>query len=647
MLDNRIEFMDCYASLAGNVLTAGNSGITRTYAVTGSGLVPQTLTDAAAGETLTEENGEDISPVTLRGEMPRKLTLEGGADDDLGFGAKSLKCSLTAVYPRFCLKYEIVLYPALPLIRTRAFAKGRPAAKESALLDTMVMKEKHCRYECVSLRAVTDSHNNLVKKDGGLFYLNESARLSGNLLRVHRTLQNDGVVLIKESPALDEQVRYGGFDFTVSGKRLAVHCAGFGACDLLPDEFVPLYGSAVGLYRGGDLAFYRFLRAYHEARHVFREDDAGVYSNTWGNDSGGRKICEKFLEDELDSAHAIGVTHYQVDAGWDTGEKDPATGRSRWTLNRAALPFGFARIREKAEQYGIKIGLWFVPYTEDGCDYACYRQDAETLTALYHEYGATFFKLDGFKLLSFTAAYRFEKMLRLVLERTGSAVFFNMDVTNWPRTGFFGATQYSNLFFENRYTDRISYYPHYTLRNVWEACRYFPACRMQAEFLDTERNAELYEADEAGDALAPRRCGQDYAAAATLFASPLAWLEPSVLSEGGKNALARLMEAARGVRKEIPASLVLPVGEDPDGASFTGFQAIRDEKNGCLLLLRENTAESSHRFRLCTGGFGPETEFKKIVSNCGGEVRALSGSEIDVSMDHPFSYAVYSYRVSG
>lgn len=644
-MDNRIDFMDCFVSLSGNVLTAGNSRISRTYAVTASGFVPQTLTDAVTGEKLTEENEEDISPVTLRGEMPQKLILKGGEDDDLGFGAKSLKCALTADYRRFCLRYELVLYPALPLIRTRMFAKGRPAAKESALLDTLVMREKHCRYQCVSLRAVTDFHNNLVKKEEGLFYLNESARLSGTVLRVHRTLQNDGLVLVKESPALEEQVRYGGFDFTVSAKRLSVHCAGFDACDLLPDEFVPLYGSAVGLYRGGDLAFYRFLRAYHGARHVFRKDDAGVSSNTWGNDSGGRKICEDFLEDELDAAHAIGVTHYQVDAGWDTGEKDPKTGRSRWALNRSVLPFGFDRIREKAERYGMKIGLWFVPFTEDGF-YACWRQDAETLTALYHGYGAAFFKLDGFRLSGFAATYRFEKMLRLVLEQTGSAVFFNMDVTNWPRTGFFGAAQYSNLFFENRYTDRLSYYPHYTLRNVWTACRYFPSIRMQAEFLDTERNAALYEADEKGDALAPFRCGQDYAAAATLFASPLAWLEPSVLSEEGKNALGRLMKAAAGVREDLAASLILPVGEEPDGVSFTGFQAVRDEKSGFLLLLRESGAEGSHRFRLYTGGFGPGTGFEKIVSNCDCRIEVFSDSELTVSLDHPFSYAVYGYSVS-
>ena len=642
--DSRIGFMDCYASLTKNVLLVGNSKISRSYEIAASGFFPRALTDEATGEKLTVENEEDVSPVELRGEEPGKLTLEGGEDDDFGFGAKSLKCTLTAEYSGFCMKLEMVLYPALPLIRTRVFVKGRPAAKDSAWLDTMVLKEKHFRFQCISLRAVTDSHNNLVQKTEGLPYLNEIAKLSGNILRVHRTLQNDGVVLIKESPALDEQVRYDGFDFVVFGKRLAVHCAGFDESDFLLDEYVPLYGSAVGLYKGEDLDFYRFLRAYHEARHVFRTDDAGIYSNTWGNGSGGRNISEKFLEDELDAANEIGVTHYQVDAGWDTGEKDPETGRSKWMLNRSALPYGFDRLRGKADQYGMALGMWFVPFTEDGC-YACWRQDAKTLIGLYEDCGAEFFKLDGFKLPGFTATYRFEKMLRMVLEKTGSAVFFNMDVTNWPRTGFFGATQYSNLFFENRYTDRLSYYPHYTLRNLWQACAYFPTCRMQAEFLDTERNAQLYEEDEAGDPLAPSRCGQDYAAAVTLFASPLAWMEPSVLSESGKKQISGLMKALKDVRKDILNSLILPVGEEPDGASLTGFQALRDEKSGYLLLFRENCERKAGVFRLFADAFGPKTKFEEIVSNCVCRIETSSGG-IAVSIDRPFGYAVYGYRAS-
>lgn len=642
-MDNRIEFMDCFVSLSGNMLTAGNSRMTRDWEMTAEGLAPRSLTDFSTGETLAVENGEDVSPVSLHGEKPRELTLAGGRDDDLGFGAESLRCVLTAAYSRFCLKYELVVYPGLPLVRARVFVKGRPDAGTSVLLDALTVKEKHCRFQCVSLRAVTDSHNNLVRRTEGLFYPNECARLSGNLLRVHRTLQNDGIVFFKESPSLDEQVRYEGFDFTVSGRRVSVHCAGLDACDLLPDEFVPLYGSAVGLYKGGDLAFARFLRAYHEARHVFRKDDVGVFSNTWGNDSGGANISERFLEDELEAAHAIGVTHYQVDAGWDTGEKDPETGRSNWILKRSALPYGFDRLRAQAEKLRIKLGLWFVPFTEDEC-YAFWEKDADTLTALYRDHGAEFFKLDGFRLPSFTAAYRFEKMLRRVLEQTGGAVFFNMDVTNWQRTGFFGATQYSNLFFENRYTDRVSYYPHYTLRNLWEACRYFPSCRMQAEFPDTDRNAERYEEEEPGDALAPSRCGQEYAAAVTLFASPLAWLEPSVLSRESKDALGRLMKAAGGVRADAAASLVLPVGAEPDGASFTGFQAVKDDGSGYLLLFRENCAENFGRFRLYTEAFGPETEFTEIVSNCGCRVGECRGPEITVSMDCRFGFVLYRYR---
>ena len=336
------------------------------------------------------------------------------------------------------------------------------------------------------------------------------------------------------------------------------------------------------------------------------------------------------------------MNRYQIDAGWDTGETDK-TGRSFWKIKFSRLPYGLKRIGAKAKKYGMKLGLWFVPYTEGGGQYGCYREDAKTLIGLHRDQGADFFKLDGFKLTDYVSTCRFEKMMRLVLEGTGNSVYFNVDITNWPRTGFLGAAQYGNFFFENRYTDRLSYYPHTTLRNVWMLSRYLPAYRLQAEFLNVARNAEKYEAEEPGDMLAPARCGQEYALACVLFASPLAWMEPSSLGSGERSALRQLLDSSASSRNGALRSLTLPIGEEPDGVNFTGFQAEENAEGGWLLFLRENCPDSAFRYRLY-GKVGKDFRFIRVVSNCGNRVWSERDSEVTVSLDRRFGFAVYRYE---
>ncbi len=643
--DRRVAYQDCAAELAGDRLTVRNSKIERTWRIAAGGPVPLSVKDGESGEILTLPETEDLCPAVTGADEKPALSLEGAQDDDCGFAPPHLLARLTLARRKFALRYEFAVYPGKPVIRTRISIRGASDTplKSCALLDALTLREKHCEWRNVSLRAVTDFHNNLVRTETGLFYRNETDRLSGNILRVHRTLQNDGIILIKEAPADEEQVRYIGYDFTVASDRIAVSSAGFLVSDLKEEEWVSLYGTALCRYRGGDEAFYRALREYHEARHAFRpEFDGAVTSNTWGDDSGGRKIGEDFLQKDLDAAHECGVTRYQIDAGWDTGETD-GTGRSLWKINSSALPHGLERLRAKAERYGMKLGLWFVPYTEGGNQYGCYREDAQTLIGLHRDHGADFFKLDGFKLTDYTSTCRFEKMMRLVLEGTGNSVFFNVDITNWPRTGFLGAAQYGNLFFENRYTDRLSYYPHATLRNVWMLSRYLPAYRLQAEFLNVARNAEKYEAEEPGDALAPSRCGQVYALAGMLFASPLVWMEPSSLGAGERSGLKELLNAAAAARSGALRSPVLPIGEAPNGAHFTGFQAAESAGSGWLLFLREACPGSAFRYGLY-GGAGKGFRFTRIVSNCGDRVWAEREAEVTVSLDRRFGFAVYRYE---
>lgn len=648
-MEQQIAFRDCRAERSGDMLITENSVFRRIWKITPAGLVPQTLENVKTGENLVRPCTQALSPAEIPdGTAAPRFTLTGGQNDDFGFALPHIAASLTADYGNFAVRWEFSLYPKLPVFRMRMALRGTGAVplRELPKLDALEFTEKHCRWESVSIRAVTDSHNNLVQKADGLFYCNEVSRLPGNLLRVHRTLKNDGAVLIREAPALEEQVRWSGCDFLV--EKAAVYAVASGLDKTEENsEWVPLYGSALLLYTGGEDAFYRVMRTYWEARRRFRPGfDGQVFSNTWGDDTGAQNIRQDFLEKDLAAAQELGVDQYQIDAGWDTGETDPATGRSLWKIKGSVLPEDFRPICEQAGKLGVVPGVWFVPYTMDGKQYSCWHEDAETLLELYHTHGMRSMKLDGFKLPDYTTTVRFERMLQFVLEKTNGGASFNIDITNWPRTGLFGATQYGNVFLENRYANRVNYYPHYILRNLWKIAPYFPISRIQAEFINTGLHRDLYEQDEAGDALAPERCGQIYSLGCVLFASPLAWMQPCLLEASRRRELRTVLDAVKQAREGAARSLVLPVGEEPDGVNFTGFQAMESETAGWLLVFREASQHAGFRFRL-HGGNGESFRFTQVYSSCPCSVTPGPDDSVSVSFENQFSFAVIRYEKNG
>ena len=645
-MEQRTAYRDCEIILKEHTVTVRNSKIERVYQIFDDGIYPGALVDRTTGENWTAETECAMFPNIAGEESIAGISLAAENDDDYGFARRHLFAAVTVAYPGFAVQLQFCIYPELPLIRSRLFYRGKPGIAKSCILDSFPFREKHCEWENYFIRAVTDSHNNLVQKQEGLFYRSETSMLSGSILKIRRTLSNDCAVLIKEAPAADEQVRYCGYDFQIVNQQVNVVTAGLDDSELTQDEFIPLYGTAVGFCGGTEFDFSRFMREYHEARHCFRDEyDGGVSSNTWGDRNDGKNLCEDFLYRELDASHPMGITCYQIDAGWQTDDR-LACGARSLKLDEDKFPNGLKGISERADSYGIALGLWFEPFTFSETDlvYAHFEEDAKTLIRFYREYGARFFKLDGFKLLTYTASYRLEKMMQMVLDGTKRQVFFNVDITNWPRTGLLGAgTQYGNLFLENRYTDWVNYYPHYTLRNLWQLASLIPTYRLQAEIPNVERNAEKYEADQPGDPLAPSKCGTAYAAACALFASPLVWFEPSNMEYHQREIIGEIFAGLTPVQNDILRSPVLPIGSMPNGVCFTGFQAAVDSQSGYLILFRGRNPESSARIPLRTAKM-EKMLFTKITANCNSSIRAVDESQIEITLEREFSFTVYRYE---
>lgn len=98
--------------------------------------------------------------------------------------------------------------------------------------------------------------------------------------------------------------------------------------------------------------------------------------NTWGDRSQDTKVNESFCLQELERAAKLGITHFQIDDGWQVG-KSPnsavAKGSFRniwdnedyWTPDPVKYPHGLTPIVEKGKELGIEIGLWFNPSVQN------------------------------------------------------------------------------------------------------------------------------------------------------------------------------------------------------------------------------------------------------------------------------------------
>ena len=213
-----------------------------------------------------------------------------------------------------------------------------------------------------------------------------------------------------------------------------------------------------------------------------------------------RGIREAFALAELEVVARFGITHFQLDDGWQAGQSSNSafTGGSLeniwsrsdyWSPHPERFPNGLGPVVERSKTLGIELCLWFNPSKDDS--YAHWQADADALIGLNRQYGIRTFKIDGVMIPDKRADLNLRAMFERVMDATGGQAVFNLDVTAGRRWGYHYGNEYGNIFLENRYTDWGNYYPYWTLRNLWMLARYVPPQNLQIEFLNRWRNADL------------------------------------------------------------------------------------------------------------------------------------------------------------
>ncbi len=416
--------------------------------------------------------------------------------------------------------------------------------------------------------------------------------IESNLVGIENPATGEGFVLLLLAPTRFVRGQWTtGPDFLLETAQPAPR-ASFGVrLSVFPGPY-PLARIA---YAGGAPGRTAALHQLQRALHAWTPGRDGlILSNTWGDRSRADKLSEAFMLQEIAAAKALGVEVVQIDDGWQKGssantvqsggvwngfwDSDPTF----WEPHPERFPRGLAPLAEAAKLAGLRLGLWYAP--DSTHDLAHWEQDAAMLMRYWRELGVAHYKLDAIKLHSRLAEQRFLSLLDAVHQATGGAVLFDLDATAEYRETYFGHPHGSTLFLENRYTDRGSYYPHQTLRALWTLARYLWPPRIRLEFLNPARNDARYQ----GDPLRPAAYPPETLFAIAMAASPLAFLENSGLPPEVAARFAALIRLWKPHREAWFAGNIQPIGDCPDGWTWTGFSSLsQDERTGYVLLFRQ------------------------------------------------------------
>lgn len=543
------------------------------------------------------------------------------------------------------VKRILRLYDEASMVKTTYFLKGQSSAvkwesvvesdneliesqhetvQQKSHLAQLQLNFKHAKFKSVAFNDATDHNDNLVIENEFMAF-GEAKHIAANMLFVEFPEANQSISILKEAPLGFSQQAYPGFDFTISNSQISLHGLGITPQDLHTDAWVRGYGYAIGLGSNITSQLHLNLLQYQKQDTFNRLDNkAFISSNTWGDRSKDGRMNEAFILQEIEKAKTLGITDLQLDDGWQQGLSKNSFSeagsiwddwqKDDWQPHQERFPNGFQHIVDKAKVSGIKLGLWFNPTKTD--DYINWKRDAEILIDYYNIYGFTNFKIDGVALGSKLAEIRFRKLLDYVKEKTKHNAVFNLDVTAGNRGGYFYFTEYGTIFLENRYTDWGNYYAYRTLRNLWHLAAYVPSENFQIEFLNVNRNQHKYKKQQ----FAPVTAGLDYSFAVTMAAQPLAWMELSGLETISQD-FVEIISDYKKIAPDLNKAVKLPIGEAPDGRSFTGFLAVNDMASNYLIVYRESTENASYDFELPTNInsvkqlFGDVTAFELLSKN--------------------------------
>lgn len=666
MFDQKLIFQDCYFTREGDLVTLGNSRIERKWRAGQSGLSTIRFMDKRTGRDWAAGASRESVLTTETG----ALSLNSLAVDDVSAEQIRTPISEDCMRVEFSLHGDGLsirkcfdLYPDTPAIRAwlEITSDTDRSNFDYTQVDALRLGLDGAHVTAVELHDLTDVTNDLVTMREN--DLTEPRRFLGN----YAFAQNgggEGVFAYKESPVPNSQLYHLYCDFIADAQGLSGVGAGFHNLPMGKNRRT--YAFAVGVYSCGHDGGILALKEYQAARYRLQPDrDYIVSANSWG--AYHEDIDEAKMIAEVEAAAEMGIESVAVDAGWTRhimgGDPDPDK-----------FPNGFGPLASRAKELGVKLELWMVPnrlhdqldvMQEHGdwiartnnqvpcdtlksywdtqlvgielCNEDCFQWLKRYFLSFYdqgfHRFKMDTYQCDGYDTQAGDLHDHYEALRRLmhelVVERPG--LTFTQDSTRTNRPIFDYYMDYGIIFLENRYMPRPPehngrYHPWKTLRNLWQIAPYIPPQKINLELIENQAGYS-----------------PEYLLATVMMANPLFWEALAEVSKESRSAMKQAIALHKQHRQAIYSGAILPIGDIPDGSSWTGFQSHDPKTNsGYVIVYREDNPEASHTFEF--KHLSRPTRFASVTDDSPNVVCDCPNKGVEISLPSERSFRLYRYE---
>ncbi|WP_321290665.1 hypothetical protein [uncultured Sunxiuqinia sp.] len=655
------SFKNTKAYTTSNQLIVSTGKVERTWRWTGRGFATTQIVNSS-GEIIATNSGQSADwDLGDLGEG-KLVSLNAFRDDDEHFTSEHLTVEAEIEYEKLQVKYVIWAYPGTSGLRTQLWLKTTKGNKqagehiEPGVSETVVLSKIPSKVMAFGyyggLKADIEPYEILTKED---VPENGSSDITNGFIASNGT---NGLILIKESHKhthMGSELETGGFER--KRNSLLVNGLGIRPYDITDKEYKFCWANWMILYQGGEDEAGLALKQFDRLRYPVHPDrDIFIMANTWGSEDAFDQCIYKAREEnvlrEIEACAELGVDMLQIDDGWQirNGENSwlPAKTGPTKPYKKGALPklmdgtsipetydvypTGFGKVREKAKDAGIKLGLW-----------NAWTAPLSTLKTNYDNGDFKSFKLDFAFLNKKEALDHLYYKARDLINYSRHSAVVNWDVTEKdPRMGFYFGRECGNLYLANRkaYTVRpnVQYEPWQVLRDAWELASYMNLNKVQV----TYQNKDLTPPEAITDAL---KYTHAYNFAITLMASPIFFTELQFLSPEARAELKPIIAKYKAERAEMYKGYVFAIGDKPDNKSWTGFQNYNPETgNGYLTVFRElNNQKKSAQISLHFFEPGTKLQLTDILTNKKWQITLNERSEVNFTIPETPGFLFLKY----
>lgn len=516
--------------------------------------------DGETFEFCSQEN-QVTDPDVISFQIPEKVFPDGTSDLFISQSGSQVFANLTGA----------VLYDA----ELRELARLEPGAAEPPPVIHDVVERIACEADAVSFFGYHSDTQRMNSAETPLLKESEMHNLTASGIENRwasvMTLfdgAGDGLMLVKESHKCVNTTRDGANTggFIVQQNGAEVTGAGWLPGQLAENAWHPCWATWTILYSGGRTQASLALKQFDRFRYpVNIQRDAYIMANTWGGGRQQAAATEENVLREMAVQAELGIGVQQIDDGWEGPDY------VHWRPDPKIYPVGWTRVRAEAERLGLKLGLWFAS-----------NLSAQDMLRNRSEGGFEYFKLDFGNFETMDQMERMRCLLRSICRSDESVCRVNWDVTEAsPRSGYFWGREFGNVYLENRtvqHPERCVYQPWLVLRDAWHISKHMNLNQFQLTIQNGARiNPKISDASLHDPA---------YLFAQTMMGVPIFFQETQFYSEEDKAVLKPLINIYKQHREKIFSGYTFPIGDEPDNASWSGFQCVLEDR-GYLLLFRQ------------------------------------------------------------